>query len=79
MLDKTDGATRILIVDDDTEVRSALEDYLSTRGYDVRAVADAKAARAALKSAPSDVVLLDIMMPGEDGLSLCRTLVAKGR
>lgn len=78
MLDMADPVARILVVDDDAGVRAALRDFLTVRGYEVRAVADAAAARGALKSAPSDVVLLDVMMPGEDGLSLCRSLSAKG-
>ena len=70
-------AARVLVVDDDAGIRAALRDFLAARGYEVRAVADASAARAALKAAPSEVVLLDVMMPGEDGLSLCRSLAAK--
>ena len=73
-----DMAARILVVDDDPDIRVALRDFLAAQGYEVRAVADAAEARAALKAAPSEVVLLDVMMPGEDGLSLCRSLAAKG-
>ena len=76
---KRESPVQVLIVDDDTEVRMALQDFLVTRGYDVHAVSDASKAREALKIEQSDVVLLDVMMPGEDGLSLCRSLVAKGQ
>ena len=78
MRDMAETTARILVVDDDAGIRAALQDFLTARGYEVRAVADAVSARAALKAAPSDVVLLDVMMPGEDGLSLCRALAAKG-
>ncbi len=78
MRDMAETAARVLVVDDDAGIRAALQEFLIARGYEVRAVANAAAARAALKAAPSEVVLLDVMMPGEDGLSLCRSLTAKG-
>lgn len=67
----------ILVVDDDRELRSLLAAYLQKQGYRVTAVADGKAMRAAMGSSHPDVVVLDIMLPGEDGLSLCRDLRAR--
>ncbi|RPF71576.1 response regulator [Aurantiacibacter spongiae] len=71
----TDDPVNLLLVDDDTSLREALADYLSRQGFVVRQANDASKARSALGSESFDLVLLDIMMPGEDGLSLCRHLV----
>lgn len=65
---------RVLAVDDDATVRALLQDYLGEHGYDVEAVADSAALRLALQHRLPDVVLLDIGLPGEDGLSLARFL-----
>ena len=70
----TDSAVKLLLVDDEASLREPLADYLLRQGFDVRAVADAAKARSALIEETPDLVLLDIMMPGEDGLSLCRHL-----
>jgi two-component system, OmpR family, response regulator len=67
----------ILIVDDDAEIRSLLREYLEKSGYRVKAVADGRGMRAALKSGQPDIVILDLMLPGEDGLALCRELRAQ--
>jgi two-component system OmpR family response regulator len=67
----------ILVVDDDAEIRSLLREYLQKHGYRVTAVADGRAMQAALAPARPDLVVLDLMLPGEDGLSLCRTLRAR--
>ena len=64
----------ILIVDDDAEIRGLLRDYLEKNGYRVTAVADGKSMRAALDRAHADLIVLDLMLPGEDGLALCREL-----
>jgi two-component system phosphate regulon response regulator OmpR len=66
--------TRILVVDDDPAVRKMLVEYLSAHGYDVREAASGAAMRAELERATPAVVLLDIGLPGEDGLSLARYL-----
>src|SRR5512146_81995 len=71
-----DNQDRILVVDDDAEIRDLLGTYLRKNGYAVRAVADGKAMWAALEREASDLVVLDLMLPGEDGLSLCRRLRA---
>lgn len=62
----------ILVVDDDPDIRELLEDYLGGQGYRVVAVANAEAMRAALAEQLPDLVLLDVGLPGEDGLSLAR-------
>lgn len=65
-------ADKILVVDDDPDVRQLLVDYLSEAGYQVATAENADAARAELDSNAPQVVLLDIGLPGEDGLSLAR-------
>ncbi len=67
-------ATHVLLVDDEPSLRQPLADYLVRQGFVVRQAEDAAKARAALLEQTPDLVLLDIMMPGEDGLSLCRHL-----
>ena len=67
----------ILIVDDDAEIRSLLREYLEKNAYRVTAVADGRAMRAALGQAQPDIIVLDLMLPGEDGLTLCRDLRAR--
>ena len=66
----------ILVVDDDAEIRALLREYLQKQGYRVTAVADGKALRSTIETSRPDVIVLDLMMPGEDGLSLCRGLRA---
>jgi two-component system, OmpR family, response regulator len=68
---------RILIVDDDAEIRGLLRDYLERNGLRARAVPDGRTMRAALEREAFDLIVLDLMMPGEDGLSLCRDLRAR--
>jgi two-component system OmpR family response regulator len=67
----------ILVVDDDTEIRNLLREYLQQQGYRVTALPDGRGLRAAVDTAPPDLVILDVMMPGEDGLTLCRELRAR--
>ncbi len=62
----------ILVVDDDPRIRTMLRRYLVEEGFRVSEVPDGGAMRAALEADPADLVLLDLMMPGEDGLSLAR-------
>lgn len=68
------GEWRVLVVDDDAEVRQLLQDYLGTHGYRVQGCADSAALRQALQLELPDLVLLDVGLPGEDGLSLARFL-----
>jgi len=64
----------ILIVEDARDIREPLARYLREHGYRATAAADAAAARKIMRGAAIDLVVLDIMMPGEDGLSLCRSI-----
>jgi two-component system phosphate regulon response regulator OmpR len=66
--------TRLLIVDDDAEIRAMLAEYLSSHGYAVDVAANGAAMREALVRAVPEAVLLDVGLPGEDGLSLARWL-----
>ena len=65
---------RLLLVDDEPGLREPLAEYLSRQGFAVTQAASAAEARSILRDDTPDLVLLDIMMPGEDGLSLCRHL-----
>ncbi|OYV29952.1 MAG: DNA-binding response regulator [Thiomonas sp. 20-64-9] len=67
----------ILIVDDDAEIRHLLSAYLQKNGLRVTAVGDGKAMERALVAARIDLIVLDLMLPGDDGLTLCRQLRAK--
>jgi DNA-binding response OmpR family regulator len=66
--------TRLLVVDDDASVRSLLRDYLEERGFAVAEAADGSQMREEIERAVPDAVLLDVRMPGEDGLLLARFL-----
>lgn len=68
---------RILIVDDELEMRRLLSDYLQKNGYRVSTAGDGRAMRAALERSRVDLIVLDLMLPGEDGLTLCRDLRTK--
>lgn len=69
---------KVLVVDDDPGIRDVLIDYLSRQGFDARGAADGREMDQALARDPADVVVLDLMMPGEDGLSICRRLAEDG-
>lgn len=73
----TTAAEHLLIVDDDADIRQLLGDYLRGNGYRVTAVADGKGMRAALAAGIPDLIVLDVMLPGEDGISLCRSVRAR--
>lgn len=62
----------ILLVDDEDSLREPLAEYLEKQNFSVDEASDASKARTLLKAHSYDIILLDIMMPGEDGLSLCR-------
>ena len=72
------AAAAVLVVDDDPPIRRMLERTLAAEGYDVRCVADGGTALAAVERAVPDLVVLDVAMPGVDGLSVARRLRAKG-
>ena len=69
-------SAHLLIVDDDPGLRELLADYLGRNGFRVSHAADGRGLWAALEREPPDLVILDIMLPGDDGLVLCRTLRA---
>lgn len=66
--------THLLIVDDDDRIRDLLKQYLSREGHSVTTAADAAAARKLFQTFSFDLAIFDIMMPGEDGLSLLKAL-----
>jgi two-component system, OmpR family, response regulator ResD len=70
--------TRVLIADDDTVVRDMVRRYLERDGLDVAIAQDGTQARRLLESGQIDVAVLDVMMPGSDGLTLCRDLRRDG-
>lgn len=70
--------TSILVVDDDAELRSLLQRFLAEHGFQVRTAENGAGLDRALERDPPDMVVLDLMMPGEDGLSICRRLRAAG-
>ncbi len=70
-------AGRLLIIDDDTRLSAMLADYLGANGFVVDRAATGEAGLAALKSARPDAVVLDLMLPGMDGLEVCRRLRAE--
>lgn len=72
------GAARILVVDDDRRLRGLLERYLREQGYDVRGAQDGPEMRRVLGREHIDLIVLDLMLPGEDGLSICARLRAEG-
>jgi two-component system phosphate regulon response regulator OmpR len=69
---------RILVVDDDRRLRELLQQFLTAQGFAVNAVSDAVAMDRALGSGGADLIVLDLMLPGEDGMSICRRLRANG-
>ncbi len=69
-----DPAPHILVVDDHHEIRDLLGKYLSKNGYRVSLADGGKAMKKTLAASAVDLVVLDVMMPGEDGLALCRHL-----
>ena len=71
-----DNAPHILVVDDDQKIRELLGRFLVSSGYRVTEAADAASARSFMRGLAFDLVMLDVMMPGESGLSLARDLKA---
>lgn len=69
---------KILIVDDDLRLRSQLERYLADQGFTCKAVPDAAGMDRALERELYDLIVLDLMLPGEDGLSICRRMRSNG-
>ena len=71
-------AQRILVVDDDVALRELVESYLVANGFGVECVGDGNGFRASLAGSTPDLVVLDLMLPGDDGLALLRELRASG-
>jgi two-component system phosphate regulon response regulator OmpR len=67
---------KILLVDDDRRLRTLVERYLSEQGFTVTAVGDGEAMTKLLARDPIDLIVLDWMLPNEDGLSICQRLSA---
>jgi two-component system OmpR family response regulator len=72
-----DREPNILVVDDDREIRTMLSEYLEKNGLSATAVGDAEDTRRALREAEYDLIVLDLMLPHESGLEICRDLRAK--
>lgn len=70
---------KIVIVDDDARIRDLLRRFLSQEGFDVLMAEDARALARILQRESVDLLVLDLMLPGEDGLSICRRLRAEGQ
>jgi two-component system phosphate regulon response regulator OmpR len=71
-----DDAPHVLVVDDDHKIRDLLTSYLMRQGFRVSSASDTEAARAAMRGLSFDLVLLDVMMPGQTGLEFARELKA---
>jgi len=71
---RVETTDHILVVDDDRDIRELIVDYLVKSGYRATGAANGKEMRAVLDKQAVDMVVLDIMMPGDDGLTLCRQL-----
>src|SRR5262245_18824790 len=70
--------TKVLVVDDDARLRDLINRYLSEQGYAVRMVSDGTKMNRQLSRERYDLMILDLMLPGEDGLSICRRLRGGG-
>jgi len=70
----TTERARLLVVDDDAELRELAQAYLKQQGFDVETVADGAEMDTALSSHSFDLIILDLMLPGEDGLSIAKRL-----
>ncbi len=74
---RMDLTSRILVVDDDPDLRRLIADFLAGHGYRVAVAENVAAMQREIDRAPPDLVILDVMMPGEDGLSAARRLAAE--
>jgi DNA-binding response OmpR family regulator len=74
--DATSG--RLIVLDDELEIRNMLQRFLTAQGFTVRAVKNSVELEASLERHPFDLLILDVMMPGENGLAICRRLRAEG-
>ena len=74
MATQAEHTDKVLVVDDDSRIRDLLRRYLTQEGFEVLLAEDGKALTRVLLREPVDLIVLDLMMPGEDGLSVCRRL-----
>ena len=72
-----DDAPHLLVVDDDTRIRTLLQQFLSTNGFRITIAGDAAEARRKLQGLDFDLIVLDVMMPGESGVDLTQSLRAE--
>jgi two-component system OmpR family response regulator len=73
----SENTKKILIVDDDQEIRELLTEYLSKNGYHVEAASEGNSMRSIMATSQFDLIVLDIMMPGDDGFTLCKEVRSK--
>ncbi len=73
-MDAPPQSPRLLVVDDDPELRALLQDYLGSNGFAVDVAGHGEAMRESIEKSPPQLVILDLMLPGEDGLTLAREL-----
>jgi DNA-binding response OmpR family regulator len=73
------GMTRVLVVDDEPTIREIVVSYLEREGFKTLEAADGNRARELLERDPPDLVVLDLMLPGTDGLELCRWIRSRSR
>ena len=71
--------TRVLVIDDDQELTSMLQEFLASEGFEVDCAADAASGLAAIRERPADLLVLDVMLPGSSGFDLLRSLRQIGR
>ncbi len=76
--DQVPATARILMVDDDPGILDVVSDFLGKHGYLVDTAGDAREMEQALERGPVDLIVLDVMLPGEDGLSIARRLSGEG-
>jgi two-component system phosphate regulon response regulator OmpR len=76
MIQPPDRPDKILVVDDDARIRDLLKRYLTQEGFDVLVAEDGKSLNRVMMRETPDLIVLDLMMPGEDGLAICRRLRA---
>ena len=72
------NAKKILMVDDDVRMRELLQRYLTEQGFSIKTVADSTEMDSVLAQEHIDLLVLDLMLPGEDGLAICRRLRSAG-
>ncbi len=71
---ESDHTNKILIVEDEPKLAALLADYLTAASYKTQIIADGREVIPAVKAAPPDLILLDLMLPGRDGIDVCREL-----